>query len=158
MQQENFLINWSFPELEKPERSKRWYIWTTLIGLLLLVFAVVSQNFLFGLIIILVAIILFAYHHKEIENVEFAILDDGIIVGEKFFRFSEIKNFWIIYEPPYVKNLYFEFKSSIKPRLTIPLNDINPVKVREILLEFLEEDISKETEPLSESIGKRLKL
>ncbi|MFH1457005.1 MAG: hypothetical protein ABIF17_02725 [Patescibacteria group bacterium] len=158
MQQEDILINWSFPELEKPERSRSWYVWATLIALLLLVFAVFSQNFLFGLIIILVAVVLFAYHHKEIEEVEFAILDNGISVGEKFFNFSDLKHFWIIYEPPYVKNLYFEFKNSIRPRLTIPFLDINPVKVRKILLEFLQEDLSRETEPLSESIGKRLKL
>lgn len=158
MENENFLINWTFPELQAPERSKSWYVWASLISLVLLFIAVMTGNFLFGLLIILIAIVLFAHHHKDIEEIEFGITDEGLQIDDKFFDFRDLKHFWIIYEPPVVKNLYFEFKSSTRPRITIPLRDINPVKVRKILLEYMEEDLSRETEPLSESLGRRLKI
>ena len=47
------------------------------------------------------------------------------------------KSFFIIYQPPEVKSLYFEFKALTKPRLVIPLKDQNPVEIRKTLLEHL---------------------
>jgi len=153
------LISWSFPEIVLPQRSRAWYIWAMLIGVAILLYSVFTANFLFGLIVILVAIVLISYHHKDIAEVDFAVTEDGVLVGDKFYVFKDFKHFYIIYEPERnVKNLYFELKSSLRPRLTIPLQDVNPIKVRNILLEYLDEDTSQEVEPLSESIAKRFKL
>jgi len=158
MSQENFLINWKFPEFQNPERNKKWYFWATVIGAILLLLSILMHNFLFGLIVILVAVVIFAHAQREEGEIEFGITDDGLVVGEKFFSFKELKHFWIVYEPPKIKNLYFEFKNSIRPRLTIPLQDANPVKVREILKQFIEEDTERDTEPFSEAVGRRLKI
>jgi hypothetical protein len=35
---------------------------------------------------------------------------------------------------------------------------MNPIKVREILLDYLEEDLDQENEPLSDGLGRMLKL
>ena len=56
------------------------------------------------------------------------------------------------------KNLYLEFKNSLRPRLTIPLEDINPVNARKILKNYLDEDLEKDTEPTSEALGRKLRL
>jgi len=158
MTQQPMLISWSFPEFVVPERSRNWYIVAILIGVLFLLYAVLTANFLFGLIIIISALIMFLQAHKEAAQVEFAILENGVVVGDKFFDFKSLKNFYLIYEPPRIKNLYLEFDSWWRPRLTIPLEDINPVKVRQILLKFLSEDLTKQTEPLSEALNKKLKI
>lgn len=159
MPQENFLISWTFPEFTLPERSRTWYMGAILIALVLLFYAIVTSNFLFGLIVILTAVVLVTRQAKEVEEVFFGLNEDGVQVGEKFFEFKEIKIFWIIYEPPQVKNLYFETDSLWRPRLTIPLQDANPVKVRRLLLDHMvKEDLKKENEPLSEALGRRLKL
>ncbi len=159
MPEENFLISWTFPEFILPERSRAWYVGAILIAVVLLFYAVVTSNFLFGLIVILAAVVLVTRQAKEVDEVFFGLNEDGMQVGEKFFEFKEIKNFWIIYEPPQVKNLYFETDSLWRPRLTIPLQDANPVKVRRLLLDHMvKEDLKKENEPLSEALGRRLKL
>ena len=82
MEKDNFLINWTFPELETPERSKSWYVWATLISIVLLFVAVMTGNFLFGLLIILMAIVLFAHHHKDMEELEFGITDEGLQIDD----------------------------------------------------------------------------
>lgn len=152
------LINWSFPEFVVPERSRNWYIIATIIGVLLLLYAILTANFLFGLIIIISAIIMFLQAHKEAGQVAFGISETGIVIDDKFFDFKSFKNFYLIYEPPQTKNLYLEFDSWWRPRLSIPLEDINPIKVRQILLTHLTEDLTKEAEPLSEALNKKLKI
>ena len=46
----------------------------------------------------------------------------------------------------------------LQHRITIPLEDINPVELREVLLMYIEEDLEKEEEPTTESLTKILRL
>ncbi len=124
----------------------------------LLVFSLVTLNFLFAVIIIISAIVIFFNDVKEPIEVNFYIGEGGILLGRKFFGYKELSSFWLIYEPKEVKNLYFSPKSFIKPLLSIPLLDQNPLKVREFLLQYLEEDLEKEEEPVSEQLGRRFKI
>ena len=96
---------------------------------------------------------------QEPEKVKISITDEGVGVGKKFYDYDDLKDFSIIYKPKYgVKNLYFEFKFWIRPRLTIPLQDMNPLIIRDILLKYLTEDLERTDQPLSEALGKLFKL
>ena len=87
-----------------------------------------------------------------------SIFEDGIQAGENFYAYRDLKSFWIIYEPPEVKTLYFDFKSAWRPRLPVPLAEENPVEVRRFLLKYLEEDLSRESEPTSDALSRLLRL
>jgi len=152
------LMKWSFPEFPKYERTRGWYIGAAIIGGGILIFAMVTGNFLFAIIIVIVAIIIFMRTTSEPARLKARITEDGIEVGTQFYPYKEFKNFRIIYEPPEVKDLYFEFKGSIRPCLAISLEDQNPVKVREILLNFIDEDLSRENESLSDGMGRIFKI
>lgn len=152
------LLSWQFPEYTAYNRKKSWYVWAGVFFLGLLCYAIFTANFLFGLIMIMAAIILFVSHNKEPQNLNFALLEKGIAIEDKIYAYAEIKKFWLLYEPPEVKNIYFEFKSSFKPILVIPLENQNPLKVREILKKYLAEDLEKENESTSEALARVLKL
>ena len=152
------LAAWEFPEFEKPERQKQWYIWAVIIGVLLLIYAYFSQNPLFAVIVVLFALIYFINERRHPVTIQVALAEDGIIINEKFIEYRDFRSFWIIYYPPHTKNLYFQPKSNIKQRIVMPLQDQNPVEIRRILLEFLEEDLEKEEIPASEGISRILKL
>jgi len=102
-------------------------------------------------------LIIFLHSTKKPDKVSLAITEDGLEVGNNFYLYKEIKKFWIIYEPPDVKNLYFDFKG-LRPTLIIPLENKNPVQIRKILLDYLDEDLEKEDESLSEYLGRKLKI
>jgi len=153
------IISWQVPEYEKHERNKSWYIFAGIIGLLFLVYAIYTKNFLFAVIIIVVALIIILHDSREPDLIKTSITDEGIIVGRKFYDYDEIKNFSIVYKPKQkVKNLYFEFKNVIRQRLSIPLDDINPLSIRETLLKYLPEDLDRTDQPLSEGLAKMFKL
>ncbi len=152
------LAEWQFPEFVKYKRSRSWYITAGIVVALLLIYSAVTANILFAMIIVIASIIFIINQKREPKMVSFKITEEGIVVDETLYEWPEIKNFWIIYEPPKVKNLYFEFKSLLLPRLPIPLQDQDPVKIREILLDHIDEDIDREGEPISDGISRALKL
>ncbi|PIT89596.1 hypothetical protein COU23_03025 [Candidatus Kuenenbacteria bacterium CG10_big_fil_rev_8_21_14_0_10_36_11] len=154
----NILLSWRFPEYSAYSRKKSWYVWAGIFFLGLLCYAIFTANFLFGLIIIMAAIILFVNQNQKPQNLNFSLSEKGLIIEDKIYPYAEIKKFWLLYEPPEVKNIYFEFKSSFKPILMIPLENQNPLKVREVLKKYLAEDLEKENESTSEALARVLKL
>ena len=151
------LIAWKFPEYLKHERGRAWFISMGILGGLLLLYCFWVFNFLFAVILIMIVTILYLHHKREPETVDFAICEDGLEIGRRFYSYKDIEAFWVIYEPPEVKTLYFDFKGW-RPSLAIPLENENPLEVREILLKYLEEDLEKEYEPTSDFVGRWWKL
>lgn len=153
------LLQWVFDEYEKPERGPWWYIFAFVIGGSLLFYAVKDGNFLFALIILLFALIIFTHHRTEPLRLPFAIYETGLQIGDRFFLFREIESFAVIYEPPIVKRLYIKPKGAILRReVSIPLYDQNPVQIRSLLVDFITEDLEREQESANDVATRVLKL
>ncbi len=153
------IIGWKIPEHDKHDRSKSWYIIASTVVILLLIYSFWTANFLFAVIIIVASLVTILHDGREPKMVHFSITDEGIIIGRKFYDFDEISDFSVVYKPKQgVKNLYFEFKSAIKHRLSVPLLDMNPLLIRENLLKYLKEDLERTDQPTSEGIARMLKL
>ncbi|MBA3047035.1 hypothetical protein KKC83_01325 [Patescibacteria group bacterium] len=153
------ITSWRIPEFDKHERTKKWYIAASIAALLLLLYSFISANFLFAVIIIIAALVIILNEGKEPDKIKIELTGEGIVVGRKFYDYDEIENFSLIYKPRQeIKNLYFEFKSALRHRLSIPLENMNPVPIREILLKYLKEDLERTDQPLSEALAKFFKL
>lgn len=149
---------WTIHEYDRHQRGVLWHVGMIMLGIILVLFGLFTNNFLFSLIIILFAIILFLQSSQAPPEVQFAITSLGIVVGGKFYTFSEFENFYIIYNPPQVKTLFLDTKSPFRPLLRVPLMDMNPVEVRQTLREYLSEDFDKEEEPLSDQFARNWKI
>lgn len=145
------LFSWDAREYEQHERTPRWYIIMISIGILLVVYGIFSDNFLFSLIIILAAIILFLQSRQAPQNVSLAITELGVSVGGRFYPYAELGDFYVIYTPGTTKMLYIETKSLFRPKLRMPLEDQNPLEIREVLLDVLDENLDKEDEPIADA-------
>lgn len=153
------IAGWKVPEFDKHKREQGWYILSSIVAILLIVYAFLSGNFLFAAIIVIGALIIILHDGQEPLMVNFVITDEGLIVGKRFYEYDVVKNFSLVYKPKdNVKNLYFEFKNVIRPRLSIPLKNLNPLPIRENLLKYLPEDLDRTDQPLSEALGKLFKL
>jgi hypothetical protein len=54
--------------------------------------------------------------------------------------------------------LYVSFNHGLRGDLAIPLEEVNPLELREILKGFLEEDLSREEDDLNEALRKLMKI
>ncbi|PIZ94465.1 MAG: hypothetical protein COX81_03515 [Candidatus Magasanikbacteria bacterium CG_4_10_14_0_2_um_filter_37_12] len=154
----DIMHRWTIQEYESHDRGTLWHILMITLGIILIVYALFTGNFLFALIVILFAIVMFLQSNQEALQVNFAITDCGVVVGRRFYAYTEFENFYVIYNPPEVKTLFFETKSIFRPLIRIPLLDEDPVQVRDDLSQFMEEDLEKEDEPLSDRVARRWKI
>lgn len=153
------LSQWSFPEYERPERGLLWYIVALGSSVGLLIYAIVTANLLFALIILLLGIIFFTHHRSAPLELMCTIFQTGIQVGDRFFLWREVESFWIIYEPPAVKRLYIAPKGALlRHEISIPLQRKNPLQIRALLLDYIKENLDKEEESLSDTAARVLKL
>ncbi|MBU0597077.1 hypothetical protein KJ641_03470 [Patescibacteria group bacterium] len=151
-------FEWTIQEYDQHERNRAWYFFMLVVGFILIIQAVLTGNFLFALIIILFAIILFLQSHQEPLQVPFQITELGIIISDRFYTWKEFESFYIIYQPPQVKTLFLETGSIWRPILRIPLLDNNPIEIKHTLREFLAEDLEKEEEPISDQLGRNWRI
>jgi hypothetical protein len=152
------LHQWTVQEYEPHDRGSSWYaIMGTIAGLLVL-FGMFTGNFLFALVVVLASIILFVQGKQDPLKVSFAITALGVIVGNRFYPYSELYSFYIIYNPPEVKMLYVETKGLTRPLLRIPLGENNPIEVRSTMRKYLEEDIDQEEEPTGDTLARRWRI
>lgn len=152
------LLSWNFPEFDPEPKSNAWYLWFGIIAALLIIMAIFTDNYLFAVIIVLFTLIIFLHNWKRPEDIQFIFTPQALHVGEKKYPLKEIDHFWIVYEPPQVERIYFEFKSSLRPLLGIPMSGNNPLQIREVLLEYLPENLEREDEPFADGMARVLKL
>ncbi|HLD21202.1 MAG TPA: hypothetical protein VJB64_03855 [Patescibacteria group bacterium] len=165
MQTEELQINIGSPQLEwevdeypMHQRSKLWYILAAVIGVALIVYAISTANFLFAVIILMVGVITLLSSFVPPDRVPVLITNTGVVVSDMYYDFQAIKDFSIAYDPPHVKNLYFEFHSPWQPLLTVPLEDIDPNEIRDLLLPYCLENLQRVEENLTDVLRRLYKL
>jgi len=164
-------IKWQIPNYRKPERNRRWYILASIFIVIALfscffgitnwrpVFLGYTSNFLFALIIILASIIMIINENQPVNLLDCELGPEGFKLAGRLYEYNSLRNFSVVYKPrDGLKNLYFEFKSSTKQRLSVPLRSLDPLAVRNFLLRYLKEDLERTDVPLSEQLTKLLKL
>ncbi|MFH0987812.1 MAG: hypothetical protein V1763_00380 [Parcubacteria group bacterium] len=154
----NVHAEWSFPEFIQHRPSKWWYLGTGAVLVAMLIYAVVTANFLFAIILVLAAFVTVYQFFQTPRGLQVKIGQDGVIVDRRFYPYRDLQSFWIIYEPPVAKLLYLDFKNKFRKSLPVPLEESNPLQVREALLNYLEENFEEEDERLDETIGRMLKM
>lgn len=151
-------LSWETYDRPKYERGPRWY-WLMAVGCLgLLIYAVASANFLFALIVLMCAIIVYLSTLVEPRLIRVALTETGIAVGTAFYPFREIARFWFVYEPPVVRSLYLEVRKGVGSRLAIDVGDMNPNEVRKVLGEFLHEDLVETDEPMADILSRLFRI
>lgn len=148
------LHEWEVDEYERHDRPRRWYVVMGIAGTALIAYALFVQNFLFALIIVLFAMVLFLQSHQVAPKVVIRVTDRGVGIQHRFYEYSELDNFFIIYQPPEVQTLFIDTKTSLRPRLRLPLLENDPNDLRFTLRQYLPEDTEVEEEPLSDRVAR----
>ncbi len=151
------LLSWKIPEHVRHQRSRLWFFIVAVIGGLFIVYGVLTNDFLFALIIVLFAVVYILMHMQEPPFLDFNITDRGIELGNKKFEYNDITSFWVAAREGR-GSLHLRTKYFSSPLLSIPLDSANPDAVRGVLNKYVTEDASEKEEPLSELLSRRFKL
>ena len=150
-------FQWETPEFARFTRGLFWYVAIISIGAALIIYSIFTANFLFALIIIIAAFIIFLKSYRQPVNLLFQITENGIVLGNQFFDYDKIRSFYFVYDPPAVKKLFFDLKG-IAPTISVQLNNKNPLLIRKKLLEYLKENTERKHQSIDDQLESILKM
>jgi hypothetical protein len=139
------LLHWQGPEYEHYPKENRWYLIAALILSLIIIYALITNSPIMAITFILIGIVGYIQLEKFPRVLDFKVTIDGLMAGKELYEFDNIKSFWIFYEPPHTKILSLHTNALLTPFIHIPVHQIDPVKLREILIEFIPEEKQKHT-------------
>lgn len=151
------LVEWEVDEYPLHNRSRIWYIVAGVIGISLIIYAVITANFLFAVIVLMSGVITLLSIFVKPERISVVITTTGIVIGDMYYDFLSVRDFSIVYDPPDVKNLYLDFYAFSHPMITIPLEEIDPNVVRENLLIFCRENLDRTEEHITDVVRRLYK-
>ncbi|EKD78478.1 MAG: hypothetical protein ACD_41C00344G0009 [uncultured bacterium] len=151
------LAEWTVPEFIKYKRTLGWFIIAGGLAVILLVHALATRNFLFAIIILIITAIVYLHERRQPDDIEFMILEGGVVLGDKYYPYKELTGFWLIYEPP-VKLLYLGVNQTLRKELPIHLENQNPLVIRKLLLNYVDEDLEREDESTEEALARLMRL
>lgn len=133
------LLSWRAPEYHHYEKSVDWYWWVGLAAVVLLGFAFWQKSFLFGVLVLVgwFTVVLHAIRHPE--ELNFSVTENGVLIEKTFYPWHTLKSFWIFYNPPLFKELSLESQKTLMPFIKIPLGDVKPAQIKNIVSRHLEE-------------------
>jgi len=151
------VISWTAPLYAVHEKSRRWYIIAGIVTALLIAHAIYTEAWTFAVVILTTAYVYVYSHSSEPKQEKIIISEIGIKEGPHYYPYSSIKGFWIIYHPPFVKQLHLQTHRKMMSEIVIQLVDQDPVEVRNYLCGQIAEFEGKE-ETLVDLLARRLKL
>ncbi len=151
-------FTWDIPEYEQYDRGTLWYIIAGVVVGLLVVYSYWSQNFLFGIIVTLTAIILFLRHYYQPQAITCEIDEEGIVIGDKRYEFNDLDRFRIVEIPNEQYVLYLHKKRGWHSEFPVRMHTVDPNSVRLYLLNFIDEHEGNKNENMWESLARFLKI
>ncbi|MBI2048576.1 MAG: hypothetical protein HYT30_01480 [Parcubacteria group bacterium] len=133
----NETITWSGQEHQHIERGSDWYWALGIIIMSSALTAVLLNNVLFALLIVLGGVTLGMLAKRPPAVVEFALGERGLAVGDTFYPYEEMRAFWVSEDDE--PTLLIDTPRIMNPDLIIPLTDVDPNMVRAFLAERVPE-------------------
>ena len=142
-------ITWQAHEYVYREKSTDWYWAVGIITVSMAITAILFNNVLFAVFILLAFFTLMLYSKRRPELLDVKIDERGIQEGNLRYHYSSIESFWV--EDRYGETkLIMKSKKKAMPYITIPIFDVDPNEVRNHIKKHVREE--EHAEPLAKQI------
>lgn len=130
-------IRWS-THLSPPHRRDQ--ILYITIGLIISagLIAYFTRDFLFTIVLVLSAVVLNLNTTRPRRQSEVTVHATGVSIDDQHHHYADMKSFWIDYQPG-LKELSIELKNGYAPRIKVPLEDTNPLEIRQAMVSYVPE-------------------
>lgn len=149
------LFEWQALEHTHRPKSALWFValaaGTTAIAALL----VFLGNIIGAITIALGGAVLYSIAQRHPHTMRYRLLVDGVALNDILYHYRDLQRFNIVYQPGHTKTVLLHSKHHLTPLLHMEIGDADPVAIRDILLEFVPEDIHLD-EPLVDVLARRV--
>lgn len=148
------ILRWQAPEYEKSKNPREQVIMGGIISVGFFAGALYIENYLLSLIVFLTYAIFCIYTYRDPKLVEFVITEKGVKANDRIYYFEELKSFCIFFEPPFQRTLSLESRRVLMPYIRMPIENVDPIELKNALMMHLPEKYHKES--LIDMISTRL--
>ncbi|MFH1183148.1 MAG: hypothetical protein V1690_02715 [Candidatus Moraniibacteriota bacterium] len=148
-------MSWETEEFSYYEKSRIWFLVGGAVFLLIIGYFTITSQLITALTFLLLGVTVYIFSLKKPRNIACSITYQGITVDKVTYPFSDLNSFWIFYEPPDFKVISLKHKKPYLPLIQIPIGEVDPMRVRQTLLELLPEE--EQEEPFSDKLARYLR-
>ncbi|HRR39310.1 MAG TPA: DUF5673 domain-containing protein [Candidatus Paceibacterota bacterium] len=116
--------------------DKRWQIGISIFLIICFVFFIMDKNYWGAGMVIVISFLIFLFPYYQKEQ-SFAILKNGIKIGNEVFPWDYLESFWIIEEEPF--EIYIKHKRKFPGNIILPFDKKDVNKIKHILSGYLPE-------------------
>ncbi len=147
------LISWNAPAHYYVDKHADWYWAVGVITFSLAAVAFIFGQVITGIFVVVAAVALVLHASRPPQNVLYSINDRGIVADDILYTFLELESFWIPHDQvPHT--LILKSRKLFMPFIIIYIDEVDPEKVREIMLTYIAE--TEHREPLLKHLLERL--
>ncbi len=168
------IMVWDAKEFVEYQRDRSWYVLVALGSVAAAVLVILGQTFLLGqaagggfipawveyaiLIIVfgLTGYVVLRHAGDTPRTITYSLTKLGIQVGERFYPYSELRSYWIVYKLP-VQTLYVQSTNRFKPLIRVDLASVDPLQVKTVLKDYLPEE-QKRSEDFLDKFSRLIRL
>lgn len=143
-------ISWTELEFPHHERSSDWYWIYGIVVVIGALIAIILNNILFGIFILLAGGIVGVFASKRPDEITVTISRKGIQLEDKLYTYRSIDSFWIDETNEERPKLLLELDETLALQVVIPIGDVDLEDLRDYLEQYIEEH------PQNEGIVERL--
>jgi len=130
------LLVWQAPARLYKTRDKEFYSTLGAIAFLIAVILLFIKEWFAIVLVISVAFLAYVFATIKPEDIEYQITNKGLVVAGNNYPFGELARFWFE-EKMNQKILLVERPTAFPYRLTVPLGQTDPKKIKELLIKYL---------------------
>lgn len=132
-------IVWSGPLWAYPPNVRLAIVFSVLLLGVAAFFYLYRNEIITALFFLLASIFVLSNSHRKAPVTDFAVGPVSVHIGEREIKFSEIKSFWMEYNPGGIKELSIQLNKWYLPYIKIPFSDQDPARIHKIMIKFVPE-------------------
>ncbi len=142
-------LQWETLEYIHTEKSADWFWTVGIIAVAIAATAIILNNVLFGILILLATFTLCIYAARHPLVIDVEINDRGIRIDKYFHPYTSLDSFWVE-ENVHHPKILVKSKKLLMPYITVHIEDMDPDEIRDYLNHFLIEE--EHTEPFLQKL------
>jgi len=149
-------FSWETEEFEFKEKQKQWYWIVGIVAVILITVALFLRNYLFAFVLAIGTFLMMSLATKKPLSLPIEISEHGIKIYNDTYEYASLLGFWIMEDNKGNAKLLILSNKNISPLTGINIApEIDPMDIREYLLNFIEEQEMQEslTDRIIDKIG-----
>lgn len=149
-------IVWEAFEYDHTPKSADWYWAVGIIAVSITLISILLGNIIFAIVVVVSTFALIVASRRHPHLVTFELNKTGVFIGPDLKPYGTLRSFWVEDNShlDLQSKLFFKPKSKTGQLIVIPIEEVDPVEVRDFLLHNLLEE--KLEEPLMQIIMEKL--